>query len=249
MLVSIRRSFSGLLAQIGRLSATGANIANATTPGYKRTESTFSEMLLSGLDRSNVPVAPGEERNLARGVEFRGEMLFTQGGLVATGRPLDIAIEGRAWIELVDEAGGISFTRDGSFTLDAMGRLVHGSGSHIPDIVIPQDATIIDIDHAGNVSVAQEGIVVVAGQLRLVSFANPSGLVSLGQSTFSVGENSGAGELDREARVHQGYLELSTVSMSDEMTSLIRAQRAYQASSQAVRTLDEMWENVNAMRR
>ena len=96
---------------------------------------------------------------------------------------------------------------------------------------------------------AQEGIVVAAGQIRLVSFANPSGLISLGQSTFAIGENSGAGEPDREARIHQGYLELSTVSMSDEMTSLIRAQRAYQASSQAVRTLDEMWENVNAMRR
>jgi len=250
MLAGIKRSFSGLLAQIGRLSATGANIANATTPGYKRTEGTFSEILLSGLDRGSVPVAPGAEgMNLARGVEFRSEMLFTQGGLVATGRPLDIAIEGQSWIELVDEGGRVSFTREGSFTQDAMGRLVHGSGAWIPGIIIPPDATIIDVDHSGRISVAQDGGVAEVGQLRLVSFANPSGLLALGQSTFSVGENSGAGEADTEARVHQGYLELSTVSLSDEMTSLIRAQRAYQAGSQAVRTLDEMWENVNALRR
>jgi len=249
MLAGIKRSFSGLLAQMGRLSTTGANIANATTPGYKRTEATFSEMLLTGLDRSNVPVAPGEDRNLAHGVELRSEMIFSQGGLVATGRPLDIAIEGQAWVELIDEGGRVSFTREGSFTLDARGRLVHGSGSWIPEINIPLDATIIDIDHAGIISVAQDGRVTEAGQLRLISFVNPSGLVNLGQSIFMVGENSGPGVADGEARVHQGYLELSTVSLSDEMTSLIRAQRAYQASSQAVRTLDEMWENVNALRR
>lgn len=249
MIAGIKRSFSGLLAQLGRLSATGANIANATTPGYKRTAGTFSEILLAGLDRGNVPVVPGEERQLALGVEFRSEMLFTQGGLLATGRPLDIAIEGNSWIELEHEGGRISFTREGSFTQDAMGRLVHGSGGWLPGILIPPQASVIDIDHAGRVSVGQEGVVTEVGQVRLVAFINPSGLLNEGQSTFAPSENSGPAQPNVEGRLHQGYLELSTVSLSDEMTSLIRAQRAYQASSQAVRTLDEMWENVNALRR
>ncbi|MBT9135729.1 MAG: Flagellar basal-body rod protein FlgG [Firmicutes bacterium] len=249
MLAGIKRSFSGLMAQMQRLSVKGANIANATTPGFKRTEGTFSEMLLSGLDGRHVPVISGEGSNLTRGVEFRGELLFTQGGLVATGRLLDIAVEGRGLIELVDGAGRTSYTRNGSFTLDGSGRIVHSSGGWLEGLVVPTGATIIDIDQEGMVSVAHEGGVVEIGRIRLTSFLNPAGLDSLGQSTYAATENSGPAEIDDQAKLHQGYLELSNVSLADEMTSLIRAQRAYQASSHAVRTLDEMWENVNALRR
>jgi len=249
MLTSIKRSFGGLIAQLNRLSIKGNNIANATTPGFKRTEGAFSELLLSGLDQRNVPVVTQGGENVTLGVEFKGEMLFTQGGLIATGRLLDVALQGSGLFELVDGSGQRSYTRNGSFTIDATGRLVHSSGSWLPDLVVPSNSGIIDIDPLGVVSVAVGGEAQEIARIRIVSFMNPSALESRGQSVYLPTENSGAAQADNETRLHQGYLELSNVSMAEEMTSLIRAQRAYQANSQAVRTLDEMWENVNALRR
>lgn len=249
MLDSIKRSVSGLVAQMHRLTAIGNNIANATTLGYKRSEGSFSELLMEGLDESNVPVNPTGQEKLVHGVEYRPETLFTQGGLMATSRALDVAIDGPGFIELIDSAGQALYSRGGSFTVDQDGQLVHSSGAIAPGINIHPRASLIEIDGTGAISFAVDGNVIEAGRLRLMSFVNPSGLKLAGHNTYVVDANSGNPEADNRSVVKQGFLETSNVSLVDEMTSLLRAQRAYQTNAKALRTMDEMWEKSTSLRR
>jgi flagellar basal-body rod protein FlgG len=107
----------------------------------------------------------------------------------------------------------------------------------------------MDINTAGGIFAAEGEGVVQLGNLRLVRFVNPTGLEAAGKGQYYPTANSGGLLPDRETKVWQGFLEASNVSLGDEMTSLIRAQRAYQANSQSVRTLDEMWGKTNSLRR
>ncbi|MBS3984533.1 MAG: flagellar hook-basal body protein [Selenomonadales bacterium] len=247
MLQSIKRSVSGLVAQMNRLTAISSNIANAKTAGHKRQSGTFSELLVQALDERNVPVSSPQGR-FVHGVEYRPETVFTQGDLVPTGRALDIALVGAGFLELADPMEQSVFVRGGSFSLDSAGRLVHSSGNVVPGVTIPQAAQVIDIDSQGRITYAVDGAVNVGGELRIVSFVNPAGLNHLGQLVFAQGVNSGEATAD-ESLVKQGFLEASNVSLLDEMTSLVRAQRVYQTNAAAVRTLDEMWERSTDLRR
>lgn len=247
MLQSIKRSVSGLVAQMHRLTSISSNIANAKTAGHKRQSGTFSELLVQALDERNVPLASPQGR-FVHGVEYRPETQFTQGDLVPTGRALDIALVGNGFVELSGANEQPIFVRGGSFSLDAAGRLVHSSGYAVPGVTIPLTAQVIDIDSQGRITYAVDGAVSVGGSLRLVAFVNPAGLNHLGQSVFAPGLNSGEATADSSV-VKQGFLESSNVSLLEEMTSLVRAQRLYQTNAVAVRTLDEMWERSTDLRR
>ncbi len=247
MLQSIRRSVSGLVAQMHRLTAISSNIANAKTAGHKRQSGTFSELLVQALDGSSVPLSSPQAR-LVHGAEYRPETVISQGDLVPTGRALDIALVGNGFMELSDTREQPVFVRGGSFSLDAAGRLVHSSGAFVPGVTIPPTAQLIDIDAEGGVTYAVDGVVTSGGSLRLVAFVNPAGLVHLGNLVFVPGENSGAPTAGTSV-VRQGFLEASNVVLLEEMTSLVRAQRVYQANAAAVRTLDEMWERSTDLRR
>ena len=247
MLQSIRRSVSGLVAQINRLTAISSNIANARTPGHKRQSGTFSELLVQALDERSVPVSSPQGR-FVHGAEYRPETVFTQGDLVPTGRALDIALLGDGFVTLAGLGDQSVFARGGSFSLDTEGRLVHSSGATVPGVTIPRGAQVIDIDASGRITYAVDGVVSVGGELRIVAFINPAGLNHLGQLVFAPSVNSGEATADSSV-VKQGFLEASNVSLVDEMTSLVRAQRVYQTNASALRTLDEMWERGTDLRR
>ncbi|KAF0195854.1 MAG: flagellar basal-body rod protein FlgG [Bacillota bacterium] len=249
MLNSIKRSVSGLMAQVQRLTVVGNNIANATTPGFKRSEGSFSELLMVELDHASTPLKPESPKDVPHGVEYTPQVLFTQGSLVPTNRSLDIALEGSGFIELQDNTGKPVYVRGGSFTLDAVGRIVHSSGAVIPRIQIDPEASAISIDPTGEIAITHAGEVVVLGAIRLVEFANPSGLESPGHGQYVPSENSGPQTPSKSTQVHQGHVETSNVSLADEMTSLIRAQRAYQINAKSIKLLDEMWEKTNTIRR
>lgn len=247
MLQSIKRSVSGLVAQVNRLAAIGGNIANVQTAGHKRQAGTFSELLVQSLDQQSVPLT-GVQGGFVHGAEYRPETVFSQGDLLPTGRALDIALVGNGMIELHDANEQVVFARGGSFSLDAAGRLVHSSGALVPGVVIDPRAQVIDIDALGVVTFSVDGAVNEGGRLRVIGFMNPAGLDHLGELLFVPSANSGEPIPDSSV-VKQGFLEASNVSLLEEMTSLVRAQRVYQANATALRTLDEMWERSTDLRR
>ncbi|MDQ6994633.1 MAG: flagellar hook-basal body complex protein, partial [Mariprofundaceae bacterium] len=147
-------------------------------------------------------------------------------------------------------------TRSGSFGVDAQGQMVTANGDVLqPAITIPADALSVNIGSDGTVSAAQPGNVSsVIGQINTVDFSNPGGLKLLGNSMFQPSNSSGqaisgtAGSNGFGA-LAQGTLEMSNVSIVEEMVNLIAAQRSYEMNSKAIQAADQMLQTANNVRR
>jgi flagellar basal body rod protein FlgG len=160
-------------------------------------------------------------------------------------------------IELVRPNGEIAYTRAGAFKLSGDGEIVTSDGFLMePEISIPLDSTAISIGTDGTVSVLQAGETTSSeiGTIELVRFVNPAGLNSIGRNLYLSTSASGdpvtgtAGE-DGFGTITQGYLELSNVSVVDEMVNMITAQRAYEINSKSIQASDEMLQMANNLKR
>jgi flagellar basal-body rod protein FlgG len=151
--------------------------------------------------------------------------------------------------------GSNAYTRDGAFKTDANGRIVTSDG--LPVIggfqPVPSGTTNITIGSNGNVSYTGASGT-TAFQIQLVNFNNPAGLESQGNNLYKETAASGTPQLGSPGSngfgtLNQGYLELSNVSVVEEMVNLIQAQRAYEVNSKAVQACDEMMQQSNNMMR
>ena len=170
---------------------------------------------------------------------------------------MDIAIEGKGFFQITLPNGTIGYTRAGTFKLDQAGQLVTSDGLLLqPAITIPQNALNVGIDPTGQVAVTQPGATTpsVVGTIQTATFQNPAGLQAIGSNLFIQTSASGApnvgnpGIADR-GTVRQGFLELSNVSVVEEMVNLITAQRAYEVNSRTVQTADEMLQVASNLKR
>jgi flagellar basal-body rod protein FlgG len=173
--------------------------------------------------------------------------VFTQGGLVNTQNPLDIAIEGQGFLQVQMPNGETRFTRDGALRQNPQGNLVTSDGFLItPQVTIPQDAVNVAIASDGTVNVTNaQGQASVVGQLTLVRFPNPSGLSAEGRNLFTESASSGpplvaTPGVNGTGLIRQAFLERSNVEAVTELIGLILAQRAYEFNTRAVRTADSM---------
>jgi flagellar basal-body rod protein FlgG len=248
MINGIKRGVSGLVAQVQKLSHISNNIANVTTPGFKRTEGTFGQQLSAEMDTASIPLHPEGQSQTAQGVGYVPEIIFAQGAMTPTGRPWDLAMEGDGFIE-VSSAGREVYVRGGSFTVGSDGIASHSSGAILSGVLVPPDATAVEIGLDGSITFAIGESFMPGGAIKLMAFTNAAGLEHLGQGQFAATANSGQAVVATKGYLHQGFLEASNVSLVDEMTSLIQAQRAYQANVRSVQQFDGMWEKTNALRR
>jgi len=173
--------------------------------------------------------------------------VFTQGNLVNTQNPLDLAIEGLGFLQVTLPNGDIRFTRDGALRQNNVGNLVTTDGFLIsPQVTIPQDAVSVLIATDGTVSFTNaQGQTSAAGQLTLVRFPNAGGLSAEGRNLFAETASSGTAitatpGLNGTGMLRQGYQERSNVDVVTELVGLILAQRAYEFNTRAVRTADNM---------
>lgn len=152
--------------------------------------------------------------------------------------------------------GQIAYTRDGAFKKGADGRVQDRNGNLLqPEIVIPPNATGVEISPNGQVAVTVDlqSVPQNVGQIQLVNFVNPAGLKSIGQNLFVPSNSSGLpqqgvpGEAGLGA-VAQGQLETSNVNIVDEMVNMITAQRAYETNSKVIQASDQMLQATNALR-
>jgi flagellar basal-body rod protein FlgG len=185
------------------------------------------------------------------------QKIFLQGDYKATKNELDMAIEGDGFFQITKPDGEIAYSRDGSFKLDSDGRIVTSDGFLLePEISVPPDAMTISIGIDGTVSVLQAGQSEPneIGTIELGNFINPAGLNSIGRNLYLPTAASGdvvtgtAGE-DGFGTIAQGFLEMSNVSVVEEMVKLISAQRAYEINSKAIQASDEMLQLANNIKR
>jgi len=182
------------------------------------------------------------------------EIIQTQGDLSSTGNPLDFAIEGTGFFQVLMPNNQIGYTRSGSFQPNAQGALVTANGNALqPAITIPANATNITVGSDGTVSVTLPGQTNAAqvGVLQLATFANPGGLNSIGNNIYLPTTASGdavvgtPGGADGLGTIQQGMLEQANVNIVDEFVNMILAQRSYESNSRVVKAADEMLQGLN----
>jgi flagellar basal-body rod protein FlgG len=246
------------------------NLANVNTSGFKKSRAEFQDLLYESMRPAGA--ASSADTTIPTGVQLGHgtrpsavQKLFGQGDFQNTENQLDWAIEGDGdWaiegdgffqIELPN--GDTSYSRCGEFKLDADGRIVNADGFLlVPPMTIPTDTVSITVGMDGTVSVIQADDPVPSeiGTIQLARFVNPAGLRSLGKNLFVPTEASGdeivgtPGE-NGFGTIAQGFLEMSNVSVVDEMVSMITAQRAYETNSKVIQTSDDMLQMANNLKR
>jgi len=249
---------TGMSAQETNVEVIANNIANINTTAFKRARAEFSDLLYQAERSEGVPNRGGENpipegARVGLGVRTIGvRNLHLQGPLANTGNPLDLAINGRGWFQIVGPNGQTLYTRAGSFNKSPTGQLVTGDGYAVdPAITFPQDTQDIVINQSGEVyaKVASSSTPQLLGQLALVNFADDSGLSPLGNNLYAETAASGqpisgvAGD-PGFGSINQAYLEGSNVDPVKEITDLISAQRAYEMNSKVIQAADDMSSTV-----
>lgn len=249
---------TGLDAQQTRMSVISNNLANASTTAFKRGRPVFEDMLYQNVQQAGAQTSQDTQSpsglQLGTGVRVVAtERTFTQGGLNSTGNALDMAIEGRGFFEILQPDGTSAYTRDGSFQVDRDGQLVTANGYIVqPGINLPPGVQNFSVGSDGTISVQLVGdpAPVVVGTMQLVDFINPGGLQPRGMNLYletaaSGPPNPGTPGLDGLGTIEQGYLEGSNVNVVEELVSMIETQRAYEMSSKAIATSDQMLQYLN----
>jgi flagellar basal-body rod protein FlgG len=253
---------AGMAVQQYNMDTISNNLANVNTSGYKKARAEFQDLLYQTINLAGT--SSSTSTNLPTGIQVgHGSKLqslqrqYSTGNLRSTGSNYDMAIEGDGFFQLTQPDGTLAYTRDGSFTLDQNGNMVNSSGYNLtPQVTIPQDATSVTIAQDGTVSVTQAGQnqPQQVGQLTLVHFINPSGLNQLGrnivQPTLASGDPiEGTPGQDGLGTIQQGFLEVSNVDVAEEMVNMIIGQRAYEANSKTIQTIDQMLQLVTNLKR
>lgn len=253
---------SGMQCQALNVDVISNNLANLNTNGFKRSRADFQDLIYQTLRPAGVSSAEGTQVptgiQLGQGTRpVATQKIFLQGSFQQTQNNLDMAIEGDGFFQVLLPNGDTAYTRDGAFKLDSEGKMVNADGYPLePEIVIPSDALSVSIGTDGTISVVQEGSVEPAevGSIELAKFVNPAGLSSMGRNLYKETAASGSPTTAAPGEqglgtIAQGYLEMSNVSVVEEMVKMIAAQRAYEINSKAVKTADEMLEIANNLKR
>jgi flagellar basal-body rod protein FlgG len=241
-----------------RLDAIANNVANVNTVAFKSARLDFKDALYTTGLVPGPPRSPEENQQKGHGLMIAGiGKDFRPGNFERTERPLDLAIQGEGFFTLQNPDGGFLYTRNGSFYLsvEANGTfLVNGDGLYLVDaggarIAMPHTANSIEVDGDGTMRFLSGTEVVGGARLQIVTFRNLVGLESAGFGNYAHTPAAGEILIAPTAVIRQGILEGSNVSLAEEMTRLIRTQRAFQLASRALTTADEMEGVANSMKR
>jgi flagellar basal-body rod protein FlgG len=238
------------------------NLANVNTSGFKKSRAEFQDLLYESLRPAGA--ASSADTTIPTGVQLGHgvrpsavQKMFSQGDFQNTENELDWAIEGDGFFQIELPNGETSYSRCGEFKLDADGRIVNADGFLlVPQLTVPTDTVSITVGMDGTVSVIQADDPVPSeiGTIQLARFVNPGGLRSLGRNLFVPTEGSGTEIIgtpgqDGFGTIAQGFLEMSNVSVVDEMVNMITAQRAYETNSKVIQTADDMLQMANNLKR
>ena len=260
MLRALYSAATGMEAQQLNLDVISNKLANVNTTGFKKSAIEFQDLL---YDNIRTPGAEqGNGLQLPTGVSIghgtrvvATNQIFTEGELTQTGERLDMAIQGDGFFQVTMPDGTLAYTRDGSFKLNAQGAVTTSDGLTVQSGFqpIPAGTTAVNISANGQVTTTTS-----SGsqnfQVTLARFANPAGLQNIGHNLYLETTSSGTPETGNPnengyGSLQQGYLEMSNVSVVQEMVNMIVAQRAYEVNSKAVQASDEMMQQGNNLKR
>ncbi|MEJ2049385.1 MAG: flagellar basal-body rod protein FlgG [Calditrichota bacterium] len=262
MIRALKTASTGMDAQKMYIDVIANNLANVNTTAYKRSSLEFQDLLYETLRSTSLSedLQRYTPTQLQVGYGTRPiatQKSFAQGELRQTENPLDLAIEGRGFLQVEMPDGTYAYTRDGSLKVSSDGTVCTSEGYPIdPSIVIPLDATSVNIGKNGVVSVKVPGDQdpIEVGQLTLATFVNPAGLQNMGGNLYKETVASGRPEINTPGEsvagtLLQGYVESSNVQVVNEMVEMIMAQRAYEINSKVITTADQILSTINSLKR
>ena len=255
MLRGLYTAYTGMMNEQYRMDIMSNNLANADTTGFKKEGSTsqaYSEVMAVKIkDVSENPNTPNRLGNMSLGVKI-GETYtdFSQGSLRDTGNTYDIAIGGDAFfnIEFTNKSGETStkYTRDGGFTLTKDGYLVTKDG----DYVLGENGRIQLSTTAGNTVIDESGNIYqddrLVASLKLTEFEDTNYLTHYGETMWDAKEGAVAKDAE-DAKIYQGYLEMSNASVVKEMVNMITISRQYESNQKMLTTFDDTLEKSMAL--
>lgn len=248
---------TGLDAEQRALDVIAANIANINTPAYKRSELRFSELVSPTNQLSDLSPAGSDLMGGLNGVMVDASpRVFAQGELKPTGRPMDFAIDGDGFVELMGPGGQTMLWRGGTLNVNGDGYLAASNGMPLKAMIsVPLGVANLTIGPDGKVQAVVTGDAKPSnlGQIDLVRVKDMTGLTTVGGGLYQVAADDdlvtvAPGE-DGGGVLAPGSLEASNVDLSEQMVTLLLLQRAYAANAQVVQAGDQLMGIANSLRR
>ncbi|QGG47178.1 flagellar basal-body rod protein FlgG [Heliorestis convoluta] len=259
MIRALYSASTGMKAQQLNIDTIANNLANVNTFGYKKSRVEFQDLLYQNLRTANLQTPTGIQ--VGMGVKSSSiTTINTNGNLVQTENPTDMAIMGQGFFQLINPQNPAVpyYTRDGSFKIDVDGNLVNADGYILDGVeALPEGAYDISISAEGLITYRDgnaDGELAEGGEIPLFMFNNPAGLTKAGRNLLLASEASGEaiegipGEGGR-GTLAQSYLESSNVQIVEEMVAMITAQRAYEVNTKTIQTSDDMLSQANQLKR
>lgn len=262
MIRALWTAASGMQAQQLNMDVVANNLANVNTTGFKKSRADFQDLMYQNMKTTGAPSTNSTQ--IPSGIQIglgtkaaAVTKVFSAGTLTQTGNDLDLAIEGDGFFQIQLPDGSTAYSRAGAFKKDDQGRVVTSDGYLlVPSMVIPNNATKVTIGNDGTMSVLQAGQTTATnvGTIQLATFSNPAGLSSMGHNLYQPTDSSGIANTGTAGQngigtISQGFLEMSNVSVMEEMVNMIASQRAYEINSKAVQAADEMLQQADNLRR
>lgn len=251
---ALKIAATGMSAQQLRVETISNNLANMNTTAYNARRAEFADLHYQQISRAGT-VNASDGTVLPTGVQVglgvraaAVSVHLSQGALQQTNNDLDIAIDGKGYLEVTLPSGQSAYTRDGALKRSAEGLIVTSDGFAVsPEVTIPDDVKSISINAEGEVYGYFDDSTPgqLLGQFTLAGFTNPKGLEAIGSNLFTETEASGAATVstageDGLGTLRQGYLEASSVDAVREVTELIEAQRGYEMNAKVISAVDQM---------
>ncbi len=261
MIRALHTAATGMASQEANVNTISNNLANVNTTGFKKARTEFDDLLYETVQEAGARSSGDSEYNVGIQVGSGSKVsatrkMHTQGSPQMTNNPYDLMVNGEGFFGVIGNNGEMKFTRDGSFNVDAQGNLVTRAGQRVfPGIVVPPNIMSINIAENGVVEafLRNSPEPINLGQIPVFTFANPTGMRSEGGNLLAATQASGQAiqsvpGQDNAGIVMQGAIESSNVNVMNEMTDLIKAQRAYEMNSKVMGIADQMLQTVNNVR-
>lgn len=251
MVKGLYTAYTGMVNEQHRMDVLTNNLANANTNGYKKegaTSQAFDDVLAYKIKDMS------EGRGIAKGLGVNnlgvkigeGYTDYSQGPVKGTENAFDLALSGEGFfaVQYTDKEGDVStkYTRDGSFTMNSQGYLVTHDGDYVLGMTggrIKLDPLLdFRVDTSGNIMQGDDNSSVAT--LRIRDFADYDYLEKFGDNYLQTVD--GYRFKDATAKVNQGYLESSNISVVTEMTNMINVSRAYETNQKVIQTYDSSLE-------
>jgi flagellar basal-body rod protein FlgF len=207
------------------------NMANVSTAGYKRRCSSFSAALAAQTGDGT-----GSPTITAGGIDF------SQGNMIETGQPLDVALYGKGFF-VIETPDGPLYTRHGSFrtnqngqVVDAQGRMVSGDAG---PLAVPTEVDVSELQIGNDGRISARGAVI--GQFRIIDFPGKSDkLVPTGFNCYRASKDAEQPTAAEGIVIKQGYQEGSNVQLVEELVNMIMVSRIYEANAKLVNARKDM---------